>query len=136
MGIYFLNKVTHVLVFSAGWVSFGLGAIGVVLPVLPTTPFMLLAASCFAKTSPRFHNWLLANRVFGPLIANWQTEQYIEKRTKAYSLTLIAVTFCSSILIVDLPRLQIMLLCFWLLCSVMVFRLPTTPKSKRLRSTS
>ena len=131
MGVCLLNRVTHALVFSAGWVCFALGAIGVVLPVLPTTPFMLLAAGCFAKTSPKFHRWLLTNRIFGPLIKNWQQEGYIEPRTKRRALIIIALTFGSSIAIVDVVGLRWMLLGFWCACSFMVSRLPTIPRSQR-----
>ena len=131
MGICFLNKLTHALVFSAGWLSFGLGAVGVVLPVLPTTPFMILAAACFAKTSPRFHRWLLSSRVFGALIQNWQDERYIQKAAKYRSLFIIAVTFGVSIWVVDIPALKLMLVCFWLACTFFVSRLPTIPQSKR-----
>ena len=52
----------------AGFLSLALGTIGIFLPLLPTTPFVLLAAVCFAKASPRFHNWLLQHRTFGPIV--------------------------------------------------------------------
>ena len=51
--------MTRVAFLIAGWLAFGLGSLGVILPVLPTTPFMLLAAFCFAKASPRLHGWLV-----------------------------------------------------------------------------
>jgi uncharacterized membrane protein YbaN (DUF454 family) len=127
-----LNRFSHALVFGAGWLSFSLGAIGVVLPVLPTTPFMLLAAACFAKTSPRFHKWLLANPVFGPLIKNWQQERYIEPITKLRALIIIAATFFVSILLVNATSLKVMLVVIWLVCTLSVSRLPTVPKSQRI----
>jgi uncharacterized membrane protein YbaN (DUF454 family) len=65
-----------------GWFFVALGGIGVVLPLLPTTPFILIAAGCFAKSSPKCHQWLLNNRVFGPVISDWQTHQCITKKTK------------------------------------------------------
>lgn len=126
-----MNRAVHGIVFIGGWLSFILGAVGVVLPVLPTTPFMLLAAACFAKTSPRFHRWLLANRVFGPLIKNWQAERYIEPVTKRRSLLIVAITFLSSIWVVDPVPLKIMLVCFWVGCTFFISRLPTVPLSER-----
>jgi len=131
MGLCFLNKIAHHSVFFFGWVCFALGAIGVVLPILPTTPFMLVAAGCFAKTSPRFHRWLLDNRIFGPLIENWQTERFIKSNTKIRALIIIAITFSMSIFLVDVIQLRIMLLCFWLVCSFFIGRLPTVPMSQR-----
>ncbi|WP_232819297.1 YbaN family protein [Saccharospirillum mangrovi] len=118
-------------VFMAGWLCVGLGALGVVLPVLPTTPFMLLAAVCFARTSPRFHRWLLSSKLFGPLIDNWQRERYIEKRSKRVALIVVAVTFSLSIAVVDPWPLKIMLLCFWLGCTIGIGRLSTVPLSQR-----
>jgi uncharacterized membrane protein YbaN (DUF454 family) len=59
-----------------------LGGIGIVLPLLPTTPFILLAAGCFAKSSPRCHQWLVNSRLFGPVIVDWQQNQCISKKTK------------------------------------------------------
>ena len=54
-----------------------LGAVGAFLPILPTTPFLLLAAACFVRSSPAFHRRLLANRVFGPSIAQWQHDRTV-----------------------------------------------------------
>lgn len=119
------------LLFTAGWICVGLGALGVVLPVLPTTPFMLLAAFCFARTSPRFHRWLLSSKVFGPLIDNWQRERYIEKRSKRTALLVVAITFAVSIAVVDPWPLKAMLVCFWVACSVGIGRLSTVPRSQR-----
>lgn len=65
-----------------GLTSLALGIAGVVLPLLPTTPFVLLSAYCFARSSPRLHDWLLGHRLFGPLIANWQRHGAISPRAK------------------------------------------------------
>lgn len=65
----------------------GLAILGAVLPVLPTTPFLLVAASCFAKSSPRMHKMLLDNKVFGPLIYHWQESRSIPKSAKIIALT-------------------------------------------------
>ena len=132
MGLPVLNRIVHALIFSAGWLAFALGVVGIVLPLLPTTPFMLLAAACFARTSPKFHRWLLANRVFGPLIKNWQAERYIEPKSKIRAIILIVCTFSLSIWLVDITRLRIMLVCCCLVCLFFIARLPTIPRSQRV----
>ena len=67
---------------ALGGLFLGLGLLGVVLPVLPTTPFLLLAAGCFARSSPRLHSWLLAHPVFGPPIRNWEENGAISRKAK------------------------------------------------------
>lgn len=74
-----------------------LGVLGVFLPVLPTTPFMLLAAACFARSSRRIHHWLLNNPTFGPIIDEWHTYRSIPYRAKRIALLLIALSFGVSI---------------------------------------
>lgn len=68
-----------------------LAFIGAFLPLLPTTPFLLVAAACFAKSSPRMHKMLLANKVFGPMIYHWQQSRSIPKRAKIVSLSSIVI---------------------------------------------
>jgi len=65
-----------------GFVFLGAGALGVVLPLLPATPFILLSAACFARSSPRWHRWMLANETFGPMIRNWEQNRCISFRLK------------------------------------------------------
>jgi len=74
-----------------------IGVLGIFLPVLPTTPFMLLAAWCFAKSSSRFYNWIMNNRVFGPIIQEWRQHRSIPKRAKWTGLILMVSTFGVSI---------------------------------------
>lgn len=83
--------------FVLGWFFFGLGVLGAVLPVLPTTPFMLLAAWGFSRSSPRFEHWLLAHRWFGPSIVRWRTHRVVPARVKVVSYTTMLVTFSLSL---------------------------------------
>ena len=69
-----------------GFLSLGLGIAGIFLPVVPTTPFVLLAAACFARSSERWHQWLLNNPTFGPMIRRWETQRCISIRTKVVAL--------------------------------------------------
>jgi len=66
----------------AGIVSLFLGVIGIVLPILPTTPFLLLAAFCFDRSSPALHNWLVNHKLFGPPINNWQAYGAVSRLAK------------------------------------------------------
>lgn len=66
----------------AGFLFLGLGILGIFLPLLPATPFVLLAAACFARSSEKWHRWMLANDTFGPMILNWERNRCISCRVK------------------------------------------------------
>lgn len=68
--------------FALGSVSLGLGIVGIFLPLLPTTPFVLLAAFFFSRSSPAVHDWLLAHKTFGPAIRDWRENRAISRRGK------------------------------------------------------
>jgi hypothetical protein len=86
------------LIFVLGWLLFGLGFVGMFVPVLPTTPLVLLAAACFARSYRPFHEWLLAHRFFGPMIHEWQTHRSLPYRTKLTAIGTMAVTLGISVL--------------------------------------
>ncbi len=83
-----------------------LGAAGAFLPVLPTTPFLLLASACFVRSSPAFHRRLLANRLFGPYLAQWQHDRTVPREAKRKAYGLVVVTFALSIGLVDATWLR------------------------------
>ena len=68
------------------YVALGLGIVGVFLPGLPTTPFVLLAAACYAKASPRLHTWLLNHRLTGPMLRDWESDRSLTRRSKAIAV--------------------------------------------------
>ena len=95
------------------WLMFGLmslaaGLIGVVLPLLPTVPFLLLAAFCFARSSERLHHWLVTHERFGPSITDWHERGAISKRAKRMAtVSIVAVFFLSVLIGLKLPLLVI-----------------------------
>ena len=84
---------------TAGMLFLGLGLLGVLLPILPTTPFLLLAAWCFARSSPRLHGWLLGHRLFGPPIRNWEENGAISRPAKRLAAGSMAAVFALSVVL-------------------------------------
>lgn len=91
-----MKSVLRWSLFGVGWLSLLLGVFGIFLPLLPTTPFVLLSACCFSKSSERFHGWLLQHRFFGPIILDWQSQGVIRLRVKITTTFLVvsSVIYC------------------------------------------
>ncbi|MDF2394418.1 DUF454 family protein [Pseudomonas sp. 3MA1] len=81
-------RVLRYVLLAIGWLSVALGVIGIFLPVLPTTPFLLLAAACFARSSPRFYQWLVQHPRLGPWICNYLDGNGIPLKGKVYAIGL------------------------------------------------
>ena len=93
------RKTTKLLFITGGWLSLALGIAGIPLPLLPTTPFLLLAAFCFAEGSDRLHDWLVNHVHFGPPIRRWREHRAISRRTKwVGSLSLVVILAVSIVL--------------------------------------
>ena len=114
----------RVLLITVGWLCVVLATLGVVLPLLPTTPFLLLAAWCFARSSPRFHQWLLYRSWFGSYLRHWQTHRALPKGVKPKAVALIVVTFAISSYFVPLLWVRILLVCMMFALLIMMWRLP------------
>ncbi len=112
-----------------GTTFLALGAIGLVLPVLPTTPFVLLAAACYLRASERLHQRLVSSRTFGPTIVAWQEHGAIPTRAKAIAVTLIVLTFGFSILFaVEPPWMRAGLAALGIVLVVWLVRRPAPPE--------
>ena len=85
------NPLYRALWLGLGLVCVALGTIGIFLPLLPTTIFLIIAAYAFARSSERLHSWLLSNKVFGPLIKDWQDHGRIRRPAKLMALISMAV---------------------------------------------
>lgn len=115
------------LAFAAlGTLFLLLGIIGIFMPILPTTPFLLLATACYARSSHRFYNWLMNHPAFGPLIAEWRTYRSIPWRVKLIAVTTMTLTFGSSILFfIRDGWLQLALTAFGLTMAIWLYRIPS-----------
>ncbi|MFM8578838.1 MAG: YbaN family protein [Planctomycetaceae bacterium] len=91
------------LYVSGGWLCVGLAVIGAVLPLLPTTPFLLLASWCFYRGSPRIHAWLHRSKWFGPTLDDWQHYRGIRRNSKRRTILLVLAVVTASLLLNSLP---------------------------------
>lgn len=121
-----LSTPVRWLLWAAGSLALVLGLIGVVLPGLPTTPFVLLAAACYAKASPRLHAWLLNHRLTGPMLRDWEAHRSLTRRTKTVAVVSMSLMVSLSIwsfrgrLLVQLVLLVLGAIGAWV-----VLRIPT-----------
>ena len=92
-------KMSRYVYITLGWSAVALGLIGVILPVLPTTPFLLVAAFAFGKGSPKARAWLIDHAHFGPAIKDWEERGAISRRAKTLAATMMALVFIVSLIL-------------------------------------
>lgn len=119
-------KAPHrALLIGFGWTAVGLGVAGAVLPLMPATPFFLLAAWCFARSSPRFHDWLMGHPVFGQIIAAYRDRKGMSVRHKAMTLLSLWLAIGVSAYLVPLLWVRVLLIAIALGVSVHILRMRT-----------
>ena len=110
-----------------------LGIVGIILPLLPTTPFLLAAAACYAKSSNRLYNWLLSNRWFGSYIRNWREGKGLPLQTKVVAISLLFLSIGYSVLfVVPLLVIKILLVIIALLVGKHIYSFPTLKTNKEV----
>jgi hypothetical protein len=116
---------------TIGIISVGLGTAGVFLPLLPTTPFLLLAAACFIRSSDRLYQWLIHNRWFGSYIRNYREHRALPLRAKVIALILLWTTMSYSVFALAVNKvLQVSLLLIAAVVTVYLLSLKTLAKEK------
>jgi len=110
-----INKISNRLIrwvlIIAGTFFVGLGVLGIFLPLLPTTPFLLLAAACYVRSSKRFYNWILNNKWFGNYVKNYQEKKGVPLKVKILSVSLLWITIIfSAVFIVHILFVRIILI--------------------------
>ncbi|KFK97562.1 MULTISPECIES: DUF454 family protein [unclassified Serratia (in: enterobacteria)] len=123
--------MTRWLIMSLGWLAVVLATLGVVLPLLPTTPFLLLAAWCFARSSPRFHHWLLYRSWFGSYLRHWQQHRALPAGAKWKALLLIIVTFAVSLWLVKVWWARGVLLVILAILLAFMLRMPVIDREQQ-----
>jgi len=119
------RRLKKYFLIGAGFLALVLGTVGIVVPVLPTTPFVLLAATCFASVSPRLHTWLVNNKYFGEFIANYQTQAGVRKSVKIKTLAVLYCTLCLSFFLVRLWYVGLILLAVAVFVTIHILRMKT-----------
>ena len=114
----------RILYLLLGWFSLITGIIGIFLPLLPTTPLVLLAAWCFSRSSDRFHSWLINHKFFGPIVRDWQSSDGIPRRARNRAILFMWSGMLISILLVSRFWATIGLVCIGLCVSVYLLRMP------------
>lgn len=114
------NKVVKILLIIAGWFFVSLGVIGIFLPVMPTTIFLIIAAACFARSSEKFYNWLITNKYLGKFIRNYREHRGMPLKAKIIAILMLNIAIgYSAIFAVTLLWVKILL--FGIAISVTIY---------------
>ncbi len=105
-----MNKFVKALFFISGMICLILGIIGIILPILPTTPFLLLAVACFLRSSKRFYNWLLNSRILGSYIRNYREGRGMPRKIKAFTISMLWITILISFFLIQITWVRCILI--------------------------
>ena len=109
-----------------GTISLAFGVLGIFVPVLPTTPFVLLAAACYARASPRLYGWLLGQPALGPIVTDWRRSRSLPPGVRVRALVLVVLTFAASIALVDELLVRAALVATGAVLILFLARIPTS----------
>lgn len=115
----------RIIFIILGWFSLITGILGIFLPLLPGTPFIILAAWCFSKSSERFHAWLTTHRHFGPMVHNWQSSQGVPIRAKKRAILFMWLGMLVSMMLIGRIWATLSLILIGCAVSLYILRLPT-----------
>ncbi|SRR3712207_82638 len=116
------------ILLGIAWISLILGGIGIFLPLLPTTPFILLSAFCFQKSSERFHQWILSSPVFGKYIRDYQEQKGITLKNKIVAIIFMAAGMLFSAYKVSNTHMRICLAVIFIAVSYHILKIKTLKK--------
>ncbi|MBB4821474.1 uncharacterized membrane protein YbaN (DUF454 family) [Pseudomonas alcaligenes] len=119
------NPAVRYVLLVVGWLAVALGVIGIFLPVLPTTPFLLLAAACFVRSSQRFYLWLVNHKHLGPWIRDYLEGNGIPLKGKVYAIGLMWISIAFSCYLVPLPWARGFMLTSAVLVTIYILRQKT-----------
>ena len=106
-----MKNIKRYFLICIAFICILLGLIGIALPLLPTTPFFILALACFARSSKRFHQKLLSSPYIGPLLADWESDKRIDKQRKKQIMLIVVCSFAVSIWLLQTQlHLQLLLI--------------------------
>lgn len=108
-----------------GTVSLVLGVVGIFLPLLPTTPFLLVAAACYARASTRLHAWLLNQPTLGPIITEWGRSRSLPPGVRTRALVMVVISFAVTIFLVDVLAIQLAFVVGGVILVLFLYRIPT-----------
>jgi uncharacterized membrane protein YbaN (DUF454 family) len=121
----FKNKAVKVFLLFVGWLSVVLGVIGIFLPVMPTTPFLLLAAACFMRTSPKFYHWLVGHPRLGKYLVYYLEGKGIPLKAKVYTIATMAISMSVTCYFVPVTAVKVLLPLVGVLVALYIVRQPT-----------
>ncbi|MBU4293930.1 MAG: YbaN family protein [Actinobacteria bacterium] len=120
-----------VLLITTGTFFIGVGIVGIFLPVLPATPFLLISAALYARSSKRFYNWLINNKIFGRYIKNYREGKGIPSKLKIITIALLWITIgCSAIFAIDIFWVRVILVIIAIGVTIHIIRIRPKDKSK------
>ncbi|UCD13738.1 MAG: YbaN family protein [Thermoplasmatales archaeon] len=126
------NQLIRWVLITAGTIFLGLGILGIFLPILPTTPFLLLAAACYARSSEKFYNWLINNKWFGSYIKNYREGKGVPLKIKVYTISLLWITILfSAFFIVRILWVKVLLILIAVGVTIHVLTIKTYKQKKK-----
>jgi len=125
------NQIIRAILLITGTISLLIGIIGIFIPLLPTTPFLLITAACYARGSDRFYNWLLCNKLFGNYIKNYREGKGVALNIKIISLSLLWTTILfSAVFVVSALLIKIVLIIIAIAVTIHILTIRSIKKAK------
>lgn len=124
-GLIMIKIIKKYLLIIFGTLMLALGITGIFIPVLPTTPFLLLTSYCYLKSSKGLYQWLISHKTYGPLIKSYMEQRAIPKKTKIFALSLLWISLIFSMLLIGKLLLSILLSAIGMGVSIYILSLKT-----------